>query len=36
MGAFGYLLNTHKWKNIGIRQREFMPVGIRAILVPIT
>jgi len=36
MGAFGYLLNTHKWKNIGIRQREFMPAGIRAILLPIT
>ena len=30
MGAFGYLLNTHKWKNIGIRLREFMPVGVRA------
>jgi len=36
MGAFGYLLNTHKWKNIGIRQREFMPAGIRAVLLPIT
>lgn len=36
MGAFGYLLNTHKWKNIGIRLREFMPVGVRPILIPIT
>jgi hypothetical protein len=36
MGAFGYLLNTHKWKNIGIRLREFMPVGVRPVLVPIT
>ena len=36
MGAFGYLLNTHKWKNISIRYREFMPVGIRPVLIPVT
>jgi hypothetical protein len=36
MGAFGYLFNTHKWKNINIRYREFMPVGIRPVLVPVT
>jgi hypothetical protein len=36
MGAFGYLLTTHKWKNIGIRLREFMPVGVRPVLIPIT
>jgi hypothetical protein len=36
MGAFGYLLNTHKWKNIAIRLREFMPVGVRPVLIPIT
>jgi len=36
MGAFGYLLNTHKWKNINIRYREFMPVGIRPVLIPVT
>ena len=36
MGAFGYLLNTHKWKNINIRYREFMPVGVRPVLVPVT
>ena len=36
MGAFGYLLNTHKWKNIGIRLREFTPVGVRPLLIPVT
>jgi hypothetical protein len=36
MGAFGYLLNTHKWKNISIRLREFMPVGVRPVLILIT
>jgi len=36
MGAFGYLRNTHRWKNISIRFREFMPVGIRPIRVPVT
>lgn len=36
MGAFGYLSNTRKWKNINIRYREFMPVGIRPVLIPVT
>lgn len=36
MGAFGYRLNTHKWKNIGIRLRELMPVGVRPVFIPIT
>ena len=36
MGAFGLLLNTHKWKNINIRYREHMPVGVRPVLIPIT
>lgn len=36
MGAFGYLLNTHKWKNISIRSREFMPAGVRPVLITIT
>jgi len=36
MGAFGYLLNNHKWKNINIRYREYMPVGVRPILIPVT
>src|SRR5262249_49753521 len=29
MGAFGFLLEAHKWRNLQIRFREFMPVGIR-------
>jgi hypothetical protein len=36
MGAFGYLLNSHKWKNLSIRYREFVPVGTRPVLIPIT
>jgi hypothetical protein len=36
MGAFGYLRNAHRWKNIGIRLREYTPVGVRALLIPIT
>lgn len=36
MGAFGFLLGTHKWKNIGIRLREFAPVGVRVLLIPVT
>jgi hypothetical protein len=36
MGAFGYLRNTHKWKNLNIRYREFLPVGVRVVLVPVT
>lgn len=36
MGAFGYLRNTHKWKNLAIRFREFMPVGVRPIMIPVT
>ena len=36
MGAFGTLMNTHKWKNISIRLREYMPIGVRPVLVPVT
>jgi hypothetical protein len=36
MGAFGYLKNSHTFKNLTIRFREFMPVGIRPILIPVT
>jgi hypothetical protein len=36
MGAFGYRLNTHRWKNVNIRLREFVPVGVRALLIPMT
>lgn len=34
MGAYGFLLETHKLKNINIRYREFMPAGARALLIP--
>src|SRR5215813_2617892 len=34
MGAFGFLSEAHKWRNLNIRFREFMPVGIRPILIP--
>ena len=36
MGAFGFLSEAHKWRNLQIRFREFMPVGIRPILIPVT
>ncbi|HEB97435.1 MAG TPA: hypothetical protein ENI96_13515 [Sedimenticola thiotaurini] len=36
MGAFGYLRETHKWKNLSIRFREFVPVGTRPVLIPVT
>lgn len=36
MGAFGSLRNTAKWKNLNIRYREFMPVGVRAVLFTVT
>ncbi len=36
MGAFGFLLESHKWRNLQIRYREFMPVGVRPLLVPVT
>ncbi|GLR87961.1 hypothetical protein [Bradyrhizobium iriomotense] len=36
MGAFGYLLNTHKSKNVGIRLREYTPIGVRPIVIPVT
>jgi hypothetical protein len=36
MGAFGHLMNAHKWKNISIRLREFMPIGVRPVLVAVT
>lgn len=36
MGAFGFLLEAHKWRNLQIRFREFMPVGVRHLLIPIT
>lgn len=36
MGAFGSLQEAHKWRNLQIRYREFMPVGVRPLLVPVT
>jgi len=36
MGAFNFLLETHKWRNLKIRFREFMPVGIRPLLIPVS
>ncbi len=34
MGAFGFLQEAHKLKNIKTRYREFMPIGVRPILIP--
>ena len=36
MGAFGFLLEAHKWINLGIRLREFMPVGVRPLPIAVT
>jgi hypothetical protein len=36
MGAFGFLAEAHKWRNLQIRHREFMPVGVRPLLIPVT
>jgi hypothetical protein len=36
MGAYGFLLESHKWRNLQIRFREFMPVGIRPLPIPVT
>ena len=36
MGAFGFLRNSHRYKNIAIRYREFIPVGVQPLVVPVT
>jgi hypothetical protein len=36
MGAYGFLLEAHRWRNLQIRYREFMPVGVRPLLLPVT
>lgn len=36
MGACGFLLEAHKLANLRIRFREFMPVGVRPLLIPAT
>jgi len=35
MGAFGFALEAHKFANLNIRLREFMPAGVRALVVPV-
>jgi hypothetical protein len=36
MGAYNFLCEGHKWRNLQVRFREFMPVGVRPLLIPIT
>jgi hypothetical protein len=36
MGATNFLLAAHKWTNLQIRLREFMPLGVRPIVVAVT
>jgi hypothetical protein len=36
MGAFGFLLEAHKWINLNVRLGEFMPIGVRPLPVPVT
>jgi hypothetical protein len=36
MGAFGFLLEAHKWHNLSVRYREFMPVGLRPLIIKVT
>lgn len=36
MGAYGFLREAHAWRNLQVRFREFMPVGTRPLLVPVT
>lgn len=36
MGAFGFLLESHKWRNLSIRLRENMPAGSTVNIVPVT
>ena len=36
MGAYGFLRDAAKLRNLRVRYREFMPVGVRPLLVPVT
>jgi hypothetical protein len=36
MGAFGFLFDSHKRHNLQIRYREFMPVGLRPLIIKVT
>ncbi len=36
MGAFGFLLEAHRWRNLTVRLREFVPPGTRPELIAVT
>jgi len=36
MGAFGSLLEAHKWRNLQVRLREYMPAGTQVEIIPVT
>lgn len=36
MGAYGFMLEAHRWTHLQVRLREFMPVGVRPLAVPVT
>ncbi len=36
MGATGFLLEAHRWRNMRIRVRELIPVGTRPLFIPVT
>lgn len=36
MGATNFLLAAHKWTNLQIRLREFMPLGVRPLVITVT
>ena len=36
MGAYGFELEAHKWANLAVRLREFMPAGARPLPIAVT
>ncbi len=36
MGAFGSLLESHRWRNLQVRLREYMPAGTQVEIIPVT
>lgn len=36
IGAYGFLMEAHKWINLGVRLREFMPAGSRPLPIAVT
>jgi hypothetical protein len=36
MGAYGLLQEAHKWRNLQTRFRQFMPIGVLPLLIPVT